>query len=35
MEKTVSSASGVGGAGQLHEKSMKSKHSLIPYMKIS
>ena len=25
----------LGGAGKLHGKSMKSEHSLIPYMKIS
>ena len=33
-EKTVSSAGGVGKAGQLHV-SMKLEHSLTPYTKIS
>ena len=34
-EKTVSSTSCVGKAGQLHGKAMKLEHSLIPYTKIN
>ena len=34
-EKTVSSASGVGKAGQLHFKSMKLEYTLSPYTKIN